>query len=67
MYVRIGSRVRDRYFVDTKTMTDYSGQKGQTLIKERGKKWGVRIDGREGTPLIIPENQLEEIPWENGE
>lgn len=62
-----GSRIKVRYFVDSKTRDDVSGLKGQILTKERGDKWGVRIDGRSGPNLIIPENQLEEIPWEKGE
>lgn len=65
--MKMGSRIEVRYFVDSKTMTDYSGQKGQALTKERGGKWGVRIDGRNGPNLIIPENQLKEIPWNEGE
>lgn len=62
-----GSRVRVKYFVDTKTMTEYSGKKGQALTKERGNKWGIRIDGRYGPNLVIAEAQLQEIPWEDGE
>ncbi|ASR76589.1 hypothetical protein SEA_WATERMOORE_199 [Streptomyces phage Watermoore] len=65
--MRMGSRVEVKYFVDTKTMTDYSGKKGQALTRERGGKWGVRIDGREGPNLVIPEKQLKEIPWTEGE
>lgn len=63
--MKMGSRVRVRYFV--KNGIDYSGKKGQALTKERGDKWGVRIDGRSGSNLVIPQNQLEEIPWERGE
>ncbi|AIW02663.1 hypothetical protein AXJ18_gp111 [Streptomyces phage Jay2Jay] len=63
----MGSRIQVKYFVDTKTMTDYSDSKGQALTRERGNKWGVRIDGRKGPNLIIPEGQLKEIPWEQGE
>lgn len=62
-----GSRIQVRYFVDSKTREDMSGRKGQILTRERGGKWGVRIDGRSGPNLVIPENQLKEIPWEEGE
>lgn len=63
--MKMGSRVRVKYFVERGV--DYSGKKGQALSKERGNKWGVRIDGRSGRNLVIPANQLEEIPWEEGE
>ena len=67
MAIKRGSRVPIGYFVDPKTLEDVSGRKGQTLTKERGGKWGVRVDGRSGPNLVIPENQLTEIPWKDGE
>ncbi|UMO76357.1 hypothetical protein SEA_TOMAS_210 [Streptomyces phage Tomas] len=62
--MKMGSRVQIGYFVDAKTMTDYSGKKGQVLTRERGGKWGVRIDGVTGPNKVIPENQLTEIEWD---
>lgn len=63
--MRIGSRIEVAYFVQDGV--DYSNKKGQAVTRERGHKWGVRIDGREGKLLIIPENQLHEIPWGKSE
>jgi hypothetical protein len=60
--VKRGSRIKVRYFVDPKTLEAFSNRKGQILTKERGGKWGVRIDGRSGPNLVIPESQLQEIP-----